>query len=199
MAPMSWMSPWILANTPMEFSTPHTTAVATTVAMPRAMDSRKDSFITDHGSTREITRRIRRGPVSSAAAAGCAAPPAGRAAPLLPAGDCVPAGDWCTCVCCVAGAPEGGMLAGASQPAPPPVVERAEVRTGPVPRVCSDSLIGLSPHLRLMLRSTVRHLPWQEHLARPIPPGFPRQHPPRPVLLGLPHPLRFPRQSPRSG
>src|SRR5699024_1946814 len=193
MAPMSWMSPWILANTPMEFSTPHTTAVATTVAMPRAMDSRKDSFITDHGSTRETTRRIRRGPVSSAAGAGCAAPPAGRAAPPLPAGG------WCTCVCCVAGAPGGGMLAGACQPDPPPLVESAEVRTGPVPRVCSDSLIGLSPHLRLMLRSTVRHLPWQEHLPRPILPGLPRRHPPPPVPLGLPHPLRFPRQSPRYG
>src|SRR5699024_9084792 len=65
MAPIRSISPWMVANTSIEFSTPQTTAVATTIPIPIAIESRNDSFITDHGSTRETANRIRRGPVSA--------------------------------------------------------------------------------------------------------------------------------------
>src|SRR5690606_18802494 len=66
-------------------SVPHTTAAATTIITPIATDSRKDSFMTDHGSTRETARRTRRGPASGAAGAAAVVAAAGAVAPAAPA------------------------------------------------------------------------------------------------------------------
>src|SRR5699024_8214082 len=46
----------------------HSSTTATTVAMPIAIAARKDSFITENGSSRARVRRTRRGPRRSAAA-----------------------------------------------------------------------------------------------------------------------------------
>src|SRR6478735_5625931 len=50
-----------LVNTCSPLSVNQTTAAATTNITPMATDSRNDSFMTDHGSTREIASRTRRG------------------------------------------------------------------------------------------------------------------------------------------
>src|SRR5699024_5767316 len=176
MAPIRSISPWMVANTSIEFSTPQTTAVATTIPIPIAIESRNDSFITDHGSTRETANRIRRGPVSAvpedAGRAPLAAegPAVDRFAPLpvpAPAGrdplrawGCGPA-----VVVCPVGRPEpdappdpaGGTLGGIDAGRSVGGRLRAEVRTGALPVCCVGSLIGSRPRLPPMLRTTVRH------------------------------------------
>src|SRR6185436_20987491 len=62
------------ANTPMPERIVHNTVIMTTPAIPRATDSRNDSFMTDHGSTRETLSLTRRGPVGAGAAALAVAP-----------------------------------------------------------------------------------------------------------------------------
>src|SRR5919204_115731 len=47
-------------HTPAAPSTDHTMNTETTVTMPKAIDSRNDTFITDHGSIRLSRRRARR-------------------------------------------------------------------------------------------------------------------------------------------
>src|SRR4051812_49835982 len=49
------------SQTPAAPSTDQTTATATTVTMPKAIDSRNAVFITDHGSRCTNLRRARRG------------------------------------------------------------------------------------------------------------------------------------------
>src|ERR687885_2123407 len=49
-------------KTPIASSTDHSTTDAVTSMMPRATDSRNDSFSTDHGSTRATVSRTLRGP-----------------------------------------------------------------------------------------------------------------------------------------
>ena len=49
-------------QTPAAPSTDHTMNTETTVTMPKAIDSRNDTFITDQGSMRLSRRRARRGP-----------------------------------------------------------------------------------------------------------------------------------------
>src|SRR5215475_12022052 len=48
-------------QTPAAPSTDHTMNTDTTVTMPNAIDSRNDTFITDHGSIRLSRSRARRG------------------------------------------------------------------------------------------------------------------------------------------
>src|SRR5450756_485256 len=48
-------------NTPMPDKISHSATIMTTPAMPTATDNRNDSFITDHGSTRETLSLTRRG------------------------------------------------------------------------------------------------------------------------------------------
>src|SRR5690606_7248721 len=55
---ISWS---VEAKTPRLSIMVHAATVATTIMMPTATDSRNDSFITDHGSTRETASRTRRG------------------------------------------------------------------------------------------------------------------------------------------
>src|SRR5882757_5989419 len=92
-------------NTPMVSSTDHSTATATIEQTPSAMDSRKLTFITDHGSAFETRRRALRvrGPVRAAgrglrtpAAAGDPGPDPGPA-PVPPAGGEYADGGWCGC------------------------------------------------------------------------------------------------------
>src|SRR6476659_8850341 len=54
-------------QTPAAPSTDHTMNTDTTVTMPKAIASRKDTFITDHGSIRLSRSRARRGPRTGAA------------------------------------------------------------------------------------------------------------------------------------
>src|SRR4029079_15084507 len=49
-------------QTPAALSTDHTMNTETTVTMPKAIASRNDTFITDHGSTLLHRRRARRDP-----------------------------------------------------------------------------------------------------------------------------------------
>src|SRR6478752_9917360 len=58
----------------------HRTAVRMTPAMPRATESRKLIFMTDHGSTRATARRTRRGPLCLRAAVAVRAPVRGEEA-----------------------------------------------------------------------------------------------------------------------
>src|ERR1700704_5745207 len=51
----------IEVQTPAAPSTDHTMNTDTTVTMPNAIDSRNDTFITDHGSMRLSRKRARRG------------------------------------------------------------------------------------------------------------------------------------------
>src|SRR5262245_14745788 len=51
----------IESQTPAAPSTDHTMNTETTVTMPKAIDSRNDTFITDQGSIRLSLRRARRG------------------------------------------------------------------------------------------------------------------------------------------
>src|SRR5690242_20968248 len=55
------------AQTPAAPSTDHTMNTETTVTMPKAIASRNDTFITDHGSIRLSRSRARRGPRTGAA------------------------------------------------------------------------------------------------------------------------------------
>src|ERR1017187_590868 len=80
------------ANTPMPDRIVHSATIMTTPAMPTETDSRNDSFIADHGSTRETLSLTRRG------AANCS-PPGATPAPAIWSGpyepsvcNCVP--DW---------------------------------------------------------------------------------------------------------
>src|SRR6185436_15258144 len=68
------------ANTPMPERIVHNTVIMTTPAIPRATDSRNDSFMTDHGSTRETLSLTRRGPVGAGAPTPAAFPGAAPAA-----------------------------------------------------------------------------------------------------------------------
>ena len=60
---MAWLTvPLMAEKTPMAFMTIHSTATATIVQTPSAIDSRKLTFITDHGSafaTRSRALRVR--------------------------------------------------------------------------------------------------------------------------------------------
>src|SRR3954469_20202390 len=51
----------IESQTPAAPSTDQTRNTETTVTMPKAIDSRNDTFITDHGSIRLSRKRARRG------------------------------------------------------------------------------------------------------------------------------------------
>src|SRR6478735_5669360 len=53
-------------HTPAAPSTDHTMKTDTTVTMPKAIASRNDTFITDHGSIRLRRSRARRGPRTGA-------------------------------------------------------------------------------------------------------------------------------------
>src|ERR1700755_3039795 len=55
-------------QTPAAPSTDQTMNTETTVTMPKAIDSRNDTFITDHGSIRLSRSRARRGPRAAAGA-----------------------------------------------------------------------------------------------------------------------------------
>src|SRR4051794_2201065 len=59
---MSFSCALRLVKTPIELSTSQITAEATTVAIAKATDSRKDSFIADHGSIRATVSLTLRGP-----------------------------------------------------------------------------------------------------------------------------------------
>src|SRR5665648_342426 len=65
------------ANTPMLDRIIHSPTIMTTPAMPTATDNRNDSFITDHGSTRETLSLTRRG-AAGRSLPGIIAPPAAR-------------------------------------------------------------------------------------------------------------------------
>src|SRR5687768_9601868 len=56
----SWTVVLIEPHTSAAPRTDHTMNTETTVTMPRAIDSRNDVFITDHGSMRVIRSRARR-------------------------------------------------------------------------------------------------------------------------------------------
>src|ERR671911_1611534 len=53
--------PLIWSKTPMPARIVHSTKTMTTPAIPKATESRNETFIADHGSTRETVRRTRRG------------------------------------------------------------------------------------------------------------------------------------------
>src|SRR5450631_2959160 len=63
------------ANTPMPDRIVHSAAIMTTPAIPTETDSRNDSFMADHGSTRETLSLTRRG-AAEASPAGVTPPPA---------------------------------------------------------------------------------------------------------------------------
>ncbi|CAO0827685.1 hypothetical protein SMICM17S_08557 [Streptomyces microflavus] len=93
----SLIVPPTVEKTPIASITIHRTAAATTVQMPRAIDSRKLTFITDHGSalaTRRRALRVRgvvRAPVRGLRVAW--APPTPCAPPSVPPPWVPPAGD----------------------------------------------------------------------------------------------------------
>src|SRR6476659_4223731 len=71
---MIWRTAWsIWSKTPIPDRIDQSTATMTTIAMPRATDSRTDIFMTDHGSTRETVSFTRR-PLAAPRATEAAAP-----------------------------------------------------------------------------------------------------------------------------
>src|SRR5665647_739016 len=81
-------------KTPMLDRIIHSTATMTTQAMPTATDSRKDIFMTDHGSTRDTVSLTRRGatrrlpagvPVAPTGASGRREPSVRTGVPVSPA------------------------------------------------------------------------------------------------------------------